>query len=57
MEKFNYYQLELNKVNTKSEYPPTIKINSITGNTKNLTLNKESAEILINWLQINFINK
>lgn len=60
MEKFEYYQYELNKVKVGlTEYAPTIKVfaNGNGDNTKNLDLNKESATVLVKWLTENFIEK
>lgn len=54
----NYYIGELLKVNPKlTEYAPTIKIfaNGNGEDTKHLNLNKDSAEVLINWLTENFV--
>jgi len=52
----NYYSGELAKINTNSEFAPTIKITGSNGNqTKQLSINKESAEVLIKWLQNNFV--
>ena len=52
-----YYRDELAKIETTSEYAPTMRITSATGNTKYININKESAAELIQWLTINFINK
>lgn len=54
MENTNYYQDELSKVETKSIYPANLKIRSISGETKWLNLNDESANELIKWLKDNF---
>lgn len=51
--RLSYYQAELNKVNPRlTQYAPTIKIFANTNgqDTKHISLNKESAEVLINWL-------
>lgn len=51
----NYYQSELSKIDTKSEYAPQIVISDAEGNkTKSLNLNKESKDELIKWLNENF---
>lgn len=58
--KYNYYKEELNKINPKlTEYAPTIKVfaNGNGQDTKNLSLNKDSAKELIKWLNDNFINQ
>lgn len=49
----HYYKNELSKVDTTNEYAPTIKI---TG-TKHLSLNEESAAVLVEWLTANYLNK
>lgn len=54
-----YYADELSKVNPHlTEYSPTVKIfaNGNGDNTKNLSLNDESAAVLIKWLKNNFPN-
>lgn len=53
-----YYKDQLNKVQPhKTEYAPTIKVfaNGNGEDTKNLSLNKESALALVEWLTKNFI--
>ena len=50
----SYYTDQLNRVNTKQEYPPTFKINSVEGETKWMNLNQESAQELIDWLMENY---
>jgi hypothetical protein len=55
-----YYLDQLNKVKPgMTEYAPTVKIFANTNgeDTKNISLNKESAAILIEWLKTNFIDK
>jgi len=52
----NYYRDELAQIDTDSEYAPTMRITSATGNTKYININKESAAELIQWLTIHFIN-
>lgn len=55
-----YYKDQLNKVTpNKTEFAPTIKVfaNGNGEDTKHLNLNKESAEVLIEWLTKNFITK
>lgn len=46
----NYYQRQLDKVNTTGQYAPSIKICSDTGNTNYLDLNSESILDVIEWL-------
>jgi len=58
MSNTSYYQNELSKVKPHAtEYAPTIKVfaNGNGENTKHLSLNKESAEVLVKWLTTNFI--
>lgn len=53
----NYYASELSKVEVgKIAFAPTIKVfaNGNGEDTKHMDLNKESARVLINWLQNNF---
>ena len=55
MENFNYYVNELKRINPNSEYPGSIKISDGEGNsTKYLSLNKESASIIAQWLLDSF---
>jgi hypothetical protein len=53
----NYYTNELDKIDTNSEYSPRIQIanGEGIGKTKWMSLNEESAEILIDWLSANFL--
>lgn len=54
-EPINYYTTQLIRINTKTEYAPTLKITDSEGNaTKSLSLNAESKEALIYWLNKNF---
>lgn len=56
----NYYQKELQQIDIKSlkDFTPSIKIFAMNGNdTKHISLNKESATALIEWLQKNYIKK
>jgi hypothetical protein len=56
----NYYEKELQQINLESlkDFTPSIKIFAMNGNdTKYISLNKESATALIEWLQKNYINK
>jgi len=58
MKNSEYYQNQINAVNVNDpEFAPQFKIISPVGgkNTKHLNLNKQSATILIKWLQDNFI--
>lgn len=58
MEKFNYYRSELENIDTKNQYAPTVQIKDANGNkTKNMDINEESAKELVVWLQNNFILK
>ncbi len=59
MSSLSYYQNELKRVKPHAtEYAPTIKVfaNGNGEDTKHLNLNKESAEVLIQWLTDNFVN-
>lgn len=49
-----YYQDQVNKIVTTGEYKPTIKIfgQNGEGDTKHMDLNKDSAQVLIDWLQL-----
>lgn len=54
-----YYNYELSKVQVGlTEYSPTIKVfaNGNGDDTKHLSLNNESAKVLIEWLKNNFPN-
>lgn len=53
MEKeWNYYESQLKELNTKSEYPLSIKLfDGEGGNTKQLDLNEESIPVLIEFLK------
>jgi hypothetical protein len=56
----NYYQKELQQIDLKSlkDFTPSIKIFAMNGNdTKHISLNKESAAALVEWLTKNYINK
>jgi len=56
----NYYEKQLAQVNAGNKNEaPTIKIFGIEANqdTKHISLNKESAKALIEWLEKNYINK
>lgn len=55
--KTTYYKDQLNKVKIDPIYAPTLKISSVTGQTKWMDLNKESATEIVKWLTANFINK
>ena len=55
-----YYRTQLDRIEpNKTEYAPTIKVfaNGNGTDTNNLSLNKESAEVLIEWLTKNYINE
>ncbi len=49
-----YYQDQINKIITTGEYKPTIKIfgQNGEGDTKHMDINKDSAQVLIDWLQL-----
>lgn len=53
-EKFNYYKIQLDRVNVKSQYVPTLKIwydvDGSGGETKNLSINLESIPELRKFL-------
>ena len=52
----NYYEKELSRIVTTTEYAPKIKVTNPQGeDTKYMDLNPESAKALIEWLQTNFI--
>ena len=52
---YNYYKDQLNRIDTKSEYAPTIKVSGSNGiSTKYMNLNDESANELVLWLKENF---
>ena len=54
----SYYQKQLNSIDINGEYPPSIIVyDGQGGSTKQLSLNKESAKDLIQWLKNNFILK
>jgi len=56
----NYYQKQLEQVNAGNKNEaPSIKIFSpkLGQDTKHISLNKDSATALIEWLQKNYINK
>jgi hypothetical protein len=46
----SYYKDQLSKVNTITEFPPTIKISSVGGDTNWMSLNEESAKEIAEWL-------
>jgi len=51
----SYYTRELNTIQTNSDFAPTVKVFGADGqSTKHLSLNKESASDLVNWLKVNF---
>jgi hypothetical protein len=54
----NYYKSELTKVRPNlTPYAPTIKVfcNGNGKDTKHLSLNEESAKVLIDWLKKNYL--
>ena len=54
MDKFNYYVSEVNKINFHLEYPAKILLVDQNNKTKFLSLNKESAKIIIDKLKFEF---
>lgn len=59
MQRSDYYKSQLNNVKPNlTEYSPTVKIfaNGNGQDTKHLSLNNESAKVLIEWLENNFPN-
>lgn len=54
---FNYYRDQLNRINLKEVFPPKMQLNCLENKTNWISLNKESAIEIVNWLNINFINK
>lgn len=59
-EENTYYADQLAKVDPKATiYPPTIKVfaNGNGENTNNISLNAESARVLVDWLQSNFLKE
>ena len=53
MEEQGYYWDEVRKIDTKSEYAPTIQIRNgeKPTQTKWMNLNRDSAEVLVKWLK------
>lgn len=49
-----YYQAQVNKIITTGEYAPIVKIygQNGEGDTKHININKDSAQVLIDWLQL-----
>jgi hypothetical protein len=54
MEKFNYYESEVNLINFHLEYPAQLKITDDKISTKWLSLNRESAKVIIDKLKKEF---
>lgn len=56
---YNYYKNELNKIDFEGDYAPTFKIKSggTDSETKWMDLNRESAQILSDWLKANFFTE
>jgi len=53
-----YYEEQLSLIDAKNEYAPIIRITDGKGSsTKCMDINKDSAKILVVWLQNNFILK
>jgi hypothetical protein len=60
MDTSNYYKNQLANVKPfATEYAPIIKVfaNGNGNDTKHLSLNEESAKVLVEWLTENYINK
>lgn len=54
----SYYKNQLERIDTTSDYAPIVVISDAKGDkTKHLNINKESAQVLIEWLTDNYINK
>lgn len=59
MQHSDYYKSQLENVKPNlTQYAPTVKIfaNGNGQDTKHLSLNNESAKVLIEWLENNFPN-
>ena len=54
MDKLNYYQSEVNKINFHLEYPAKVLFVDENNKTKFLSLNKESAKVIIDKLKTEF---
>jgi hypothetical protein len=53
----NYYQKQLNYIDTDGEYPAKFQFHDAKGSKTNfMDLNTESANVLINWLKSKFSN-
>lgn len=53
-----YYSEQLKRINLKSEFPAQVKLSDGEGNKTNfLSLNKESAKVLVKWLTANFLKE
>jgi hypothetical protein len=54
-----YYQSQLDRIETKGKFNPSIKIHNGEGggSTKYMDLNPDSAEVLIKWLTEKFLTK
>jgi len=50
----SYYKDQLNRIDTKNEYPASFKVTSDTGETKWMNLNPESVQDLREWLDEQF---
>ena len=54
MEKSEYYQNEINKINFHCLYYPTMQIRDENNNTKWININQESAKVIIKKLKKEF---
>lgn len=54
-----YYESQLSRVKVDGEYKPIVKVISPEGgeSTKYMDINRDSALVLVKWLEDNFINK
>ena len=48
---YNYYREQLEKIDRKSQYAPTVQLKSVDAKTNHLSLNDESATELVRWLK------
>lgn len=55
--KYNYHEDQLSRIDTKSEFAPTLKIISGEGpgQTKWMDIRPESAKIFVKWLTDNYL--
>ena len=58
MENSNYYENQLELITNKDEYASLIKVKGSTaGETKWMSLNRQSAKTLIDWLTENYLGE